>query len=121
MHLFRPAAHRVTAWLSDGSVAATCRWTAGSPVYVDPKQSPKNPKSDFTAPCSARVSLFVPNEQTVQINVAGDPAGDASEKLLVDNIIVVGLGDFMASGEGNPDVKLRECWAERDKTGSLAG
>jgi hypothetical protein len=53
-----------------------------------------------------RVSLLIPNEQAVQVNVAGDPSGDSSERLFVDNLIIVGIGDSMASGEGNPDVPV---------------
>jgi hypothetical protein len=104
---FDPTAHRVTSWLPNGSATATCHWTASLPVFVGPGQSAASPKSDFTAPCNVRVSLLVPNEQTVALAVTGDPTGNASENVRVDNLIIAGLGDSMASGEGNPDVPVR--------------
>jgi len=102
-----PVAHRVTAWVSGGSSGATCSWTADTPVFIRQGQGTAAATPNLTAACDAHVALLVPNEKPVQVTVTGDASGNASEQLLVHNLLIVGLGDSMASGEGNPDVPVR--------------
>ena len=77
-----PAAHKVTAWLSDGSSTATCQWTADSPVFIDQNQTAATPSANLTARCDMRVSLLIPNEKSTPVTVRGDPAGDARRNFL---------------------------------------
>jgi hypothetical protein len=102
-----PKAHRVTAWLTNGNAQATCRWTADSPIFFDSSENSASPKLDLSASCDSRIRLLIPSEGAVQVSVSGDTSGKASDKISVKNLIIVGLGDSLASGEGNPDVPVK--------------
>ena len=66
-----------------------------------------------TQPCSAeaRFDIPYPAGATVSVEIGGREV--ASEKVQVKDLLIVGMGDSFASGEGNPDVPVR---FSRDRT-----
>jgi len=91
-----PDTHSIEATLSGGESGATCQWRF-RPVGA----APRKPDS---APCS---SLYVVEEVPASGGTldALDTQGHvlARATILVQDWLVVGLGDSYASGEGNPD------------------
>lgn len=63
-------------------------------------------KQALTAPdCGTPVFLRVQNGETYTVSVtAGDIAQPVSEPISVRDLLIVGIGDSFASGEGNPDL-----------------
>ncbi|MFD2184120.1 hypothetical protein [Rhodoplanes azumiensis] len=99
-----PADHRVEARLA-GAVdpAARCTWT-----FEDGDSLPRS----VTAPCAEPVNLRVvfgkPTIAVVDIvapdaATSGQPPRRATTEILVQDLLIAGLGDSIASGEGNPD------------------
>jgi lysophospholipase L1-like esterase len=93
-----PADHHVAVVLTDAPTDATCAWTFDN--GDDPPQL-------FNAPCSDDVSLWVrygrPTITTVDIALPDQPPQRITTEILVRDLLVAGLGDSIASGEGNPD------------------
>jgi hypothetical protein len=93
-----PADHHVSVVLTDAPTDATCAWTFDN--GDDPPQL-------FTSPCSDDVSLWVrygrPTVTTVDIALPDHTTQRATTEILVRDLLVAGLGDSIASGEGNPD------------------
>ena len=60
-----------------------------------------------TQPCSEAVRFDIPypDGATVKVEIGGREV--ASEDIRVRDLLVVGMGDSIASGEGNPDVPVR--------------
>ena len=60
-----------------------------------------------TQPCSETVRFEIPypDGATVKVEIGGREV--ASEDIRVSDLLVVGMGDSIASGEGNPDVPVR--------------
>ncbi|MFL9823555.1 hypothetical protein [Rhodoplanes sp. SY1] len=99
-----PADHRIEARLA-GAVdpAAQCTWT-----FEDGDSLPRS----VTAPCAEPVNLRVvfgkPTIAVVDIvapdgAATGQPPRRATTEILVQDLLIAGLGDSIASGEGNPD------------------
>lgn len=93
-----PLDHAVQARLAgqvDG--AAMCAWT-----FDDGDGKPRN----LTAPCNEPVNLRAvfgrPTIVVVDIT-AGSAIARATTEILVHDLLIVGLGDSIAAGEGNPD------------------
>jgi lysophospholipase L1-like esterase len=93
-----PADHHIAAVLTDAPTDATCTWTFDN--GDDPAQL-------LTGPCSDDVSLWVrygrPTITTVDIALPDQPPQRVTTEILVRDLLVAGLGDSIASGEGNPD------------------
>jgi hypothetical protein len=93
-----PADHHVAVVLTDAPTDATCAWTFDN--GDDPPQL-------FNAPCSDDVSLWVrygrPTITTVDIALPDQTPQRVTTEILVRDLLVAGLGDSIASGEGNPD------------------
>jgi hypothetical protein len=93
-----PADHHVAVVLANAPPDATCAWSFDN--GDDPPQL-------FNAPCSDDVSLWVrygcPTITTVDIARPDQPPQRVTTEILVRDLLVAGLGDSVASGEGNPD------------------
>lgn len=105
----RPKTHRVRVWVVNpqslgGSVQ---RWLSGgtTPVKFEacPARYPKGTCVEFDAEYDEREK--VGTEITAAFPGDGFTLGRAN--VLVKDILVVGLGDSYASGEGNPDIPAR--------------
>jgi hypothetical protein len=94
-----PTDHRVTVRAS-GEIAtgAACTWT-----FTDSDAKP----NVVNAACSEAVTFRPRYGRTttasVDIAVSGEPIRRAMEEIAVRDLLVAGIGDSVASGDGNPD------------------
>lgn len=71
-----------------------CQWRIGE-------------EQPIVAPCDEPVTAFVPYPQGAPVSVAVDGEQGISTQVAVKDLLIVGLGDSFASGEGNPDVPVQ--------------
>jgi hypothetical protein len=112
-----PPSHDVELWLSGRGatelVTATCQWWIGGQLVAE-------------ASCAERVSgpgiaLPYPGGAEIAVNVVGEPPIIAEAR--VRDLLIAGLGDSFASGEGNPnqpvafdeDRRFRNMYPERKR------
>lgn len=71
-----------------------CEWHIGTSAPI-------------TAPCDEAATGFMPYPEgaTISVNVEGESAISIDAK--VKDLLIVGMGDSFASGEGNPDVPVK--------------
>jgi lysophospholipase L1-like esterase len=98
-----PKTHRVVAMIENVDEAARldCTWLT-APHGGD------NPRGKVvTQPCNkaARFDIPYPDGAAVKVEIGGREI--ASQDIRVRDLLVVGMGDSIASGEGNPDVPVR--------------
>ena len=62
---------------------------------------------DVTSPCDEPVTLSVPYPDGGTVSVGVDGETPIATDIQVKDLLIVGLGDSFASGEGNPDVPVR--------------
>src|SRR5262249_33683718 len=93
-----PDDHRVSAVLANAPADATCAWS-----FDDGERAPQQ----ITLPCEEEVGARVRYGRTThaQVDIArSDGASDrAATDIAVRDLLVAGLGDSIASGDGNPD------------------
>jgi len=93
-----PADHPVTVRLAGAlPVGATCAWT------FDDGQGPRQSTLDCAEPINLRVPYGQTIAVTVEVSSGAGPVQQAGTEIYVRDIFVAGLGDSIASGEGNPD------------------
>jgi hypothetical protein len=93
-----PSSHAVRLWLSpltrDTLMAEfNCEWRVGE-------------GSAFVAPCDEAVVLDIPWPKGATVTVNAEGEAPIATDIVVKDLLVVGLGDSFASGEGNPDVPV---------------
>jgi lysophospholipase L1-like esterase len=94
-----PTSHEIEVWLSAVSSeplpkSASCLWMI-------------NGTEAGRAPCGEKlggISLPYPDGGEISVSIGGAPAISLSAK--VRDLLIVGMGDSFASGEGNPDVPV---------------
>jgi len=93
-----PTAHHIGVVLANAPPDATCAWTF---------ENPEDPPQQISVNCEEEVKLFVRYGRTttvgVDIMVQGAPLQHATAEIAVRDLLITGLGDSIASGEGNPD------------------
>jgi len=93
-----PDDHRVGAVLANAPAEATCAWS-----FDDGERPPQQ----ITLPCEEEVTARVRYARTthVQVDIArSDGASDrAATDIVVQDLLIAGLGDSIGSGDGNPD------------------
>ncbi len=99
-----PTHHAVLARIKgiDDASTLSCTWLSA------PRGDAKNPRGDaITQPCSepARFVVPYPGGTIVTVEIGGREIARADIK--VRDILVAGMGDSFASGEGNPDMPVR--------------
>jgi hypothetical protein len=94
-----PKSHDIQIWLKplDGNkliAEYNCNWTlnGGAPV---------------TSPCDEPITVGIPYPDGGTVAVGVDGETPISTDIKVKDLLIVGLGDSFASGEGNPDVPVR--------------
>jgi hypothetical protein len=93
-----PADHPVTVRLTGQvPVGATCAWS-----FDDGGGPARTSTIDCAEPLNLRVRYGVPTNVTVDVSSA-DGAQRVAAAIDVRDIFIAGLGDSIASGEGNPD------------------
>lgn len=98
-----PERHRVIAEISgvDEAGELTCTWATA------PKGGSELRGKVIAQPCNEAFVLDVPFPAGAAIKVEIGGREVASADIKVRDILVVGMGDSFASGEGNPDIPVR--------------
>jgi lysophospholipase L1-like esterase len=78
-------------------VGATCAWS------FDDGDGPQASTFDCAEPINLRVRYGGTTVATVDVSSGSDPTQRVSAEIAVRDIFIAGLGDSIASGEGNPD------------------
>ena len=85
----KPKTHAI--WLSTPAISGKCTWRVAGQTISSP---------DCSVPTAATVPSGAKTEVTLSTPSQVDVTKDTIE---VDDVLVVGLGDSFASGDGNPD------------------
>ena len=99
-------------------VGATCAW------WFDDGDGPQKSTLDCAEPISLRVRYGRQTVATVDVSSGSDAPQRISTEIRVRDIFVAGLGDSIASGEGNPDRSVAlsdEGFCFRSYLGTAAG
>lgn len=93
-----PADHRIEMRLTGTSPQNTCAW-----VFDEGDGQPRN----YTGTCGEemriRLAYGKPATVTVDVTVPNAPPLRATAEIAVRDLLIAGLGDSIAAGEGNPD------------------
>jgi lysophospholipase L1-like esterase len=93
-----PDDHRIGAVLANAPADATCAWS-----FDDGERPPQQ----VTLPCDEEASVRVrygrPTHAQVDIARSDGASDRATTDILVRDLLIAGLGDSIASGDGNPD------------------
>jgi len=96
-----PTDHRVGVVAINAPAGATCAWTF---------ENGQDPPQAVTVPCQEEVRLRVrygrPTLATADIPLPDGTIKRATAEILVRDLFIAGLGDSIASGEGNPDRQI---------------
>lgn len=93
-----PADHPVTVRLvGQIPIGATCAWT------FDDGQGPRQSTLDCAEPINFRAVYGVTTVATVDVSSGTQAPLRVTTEIAVRDILIAGLGDSIASGEGNPD------------------
>jgi lysophospholipase L1-like esterase len=96
-----PIDHPVTVRLSGVlPVGATCAWS------FDDGDAPQLSTFDCAEPVNLRARYGRPTIASVEVSSGQEPAQHVSTEIMVRDVFIAGLGDSIASGEGNPDVPI---------------
>jgi hypothetical protein len=93
-----PQEHRVVATLSGAPANATCAWT-----FDDGDSVPRQATLGCAEEAQLRVVYGRPTIATVEVTLADGGTQRATTEILVRDMLIAGLGDSIAAGEGNPD------------------
>src|ERR1700751_58236 len=94
----QPTEHAVVVRLTGAvPVGATCAWT------FDDGDGPQQSTFDCAEPVNLRVRYGKTTVATVDVSSGQDVSQKISTEIRVRDIFIAGLGDSIASGEGNPD------------------
>jgi len=95
-----PADHGVEVRLAGMVPAgATCTWSFG----LEGNSASSTASAECSAPVRARVLYGKPTKVTVDVAAPGETARRATADIAVRDVLIAGLGDSIASGDGNPD------------------
>jgi len=94
-----PVDHPVVTRLAGAiPVGATCAWS-----FDDGDGPPRQSTFDCAEPINLRVHYGRPTVATVEVSSGPETPQRISTEIRVRDIFIAGLGDSVASGEGNPD------------------
>jgi lysophospholipase L1-like esterase len=94
-----PTEHPVTVRLTGQiPVGATCAWS-----FDDGDGPPRQSTFDCAEPVNFRARYGRPTVAIVDVSSGPDTPQRVSAEIMVRDIFIAGLGDSIASGEGNPD------------------
>ncbi|MBB1093111.1 hypothetical protein HUU61_17705 [Rhodopseudomonas palustris] len=93
-----PTEHPVTVRLAGAvPVGAICAWT------FDDGDDPRNATQDCAEPIDFRARYGKPTVASVDVTSGAEAPQRASTEIMVRDFFIAGMGDSIASGEGNPD------------------
>ncbi len=107
-----PRSHVVVVWARDVQpLGANCTWLTA------PLGRGKGRGKATTQACSEPVALEIPYPAGAEVTLEIDGAKAAEETVVVQDLLIAGLGDSFGSGEGNPDLPVR---FSRERTADYA-
>ena len=93
-----PSDHPITVRLTgEVPVGGTCAWS------FDDGDGPQKSTFDCAEPVNLRVRYGRTTVASVEVSSGPEPPQRVSTEIMVRDIFIAGLGDSIASGEGNPD------------------
>ncbi len=93
-----PADHPVTVRLTGNvPVGAICAWA------FDDGDGPRQSSADCSEPVNLRVRYGKPTAASVDVSSGSEASQRVATDITVRDVLIAGLGDSVASGEGNPD------------------
>src|SRR4051812_19341840 len=93
-----PVDHAITVRLTGAApVGAICAWS------FDDGDGPQQSTFDCAEPVNLRARYGRPTVATVDVSSGSEAPQRISEAIKVRDVFIAGLGDSIASGEGNPD------------------
>jgi hypothetical protein len=93
-----PVDHAIIVRLTGAiPVGATCAWS------FDDGDGPQQSTFDCAEPVNLRARYGRATVATVDVSSGSEPPQRVSTEIMVRDIFIAGLGDSIASGEGNPD------------------
>ncbi|MDH4982848.1 hypothetical protein [Hyphomicrobium sp. D-2] len=97
-----PTSHRAIFRITniDEAAGLSCTWLTA------PRSGPVRGDA-VTLPCSEEVRFDIPYPSGARVTVEIGGREVAAEDVQVKDLLVVGMGDSFASGEGNPDLPVR--------------
>ena len=96
-----PVDHPVTVRLTGQvPVGATCAWS------FDDGEAPQQSTFDCAEPVNLRARYGRPTVATVEVSSGPDAPQRVATEIMVRDLFIAGLGDSIASGEGNPDRQI---------------
>ncbi|BAT59686.1 hypothetical protein GJW-30_1_02219 [Variibacter gotjawalensis] len=93
-----PSDHRVGVKFSGAPQGATCIWS-----FEQVERETQRVEKPCSEEAQVRVAYGAPAFATVDATRADGTAQRAQAEILVRDLLIAGLGDSIASGEGNPD------------------
>ncbi len=99
-----PTHHAVIAKITgiDDAKTLSCTWLSS------PRGDANNPRGDaITQPCSEPARFVVPYPGGAEVTVQIGGRQVAKTEIKVRDVLIAGMGDSFASGEGNPDMAVR--------------
>ncbi|ABD87030.1 hypothetical protein [Rhodopseudomonas palustris] len=94
-----PTEHPVTVRLTGAiPVGATCAWS-----FDEGEGPPRTSTLDCVEPINFRARYGRPTLVNVEVSSGAEAAQRVTGEIMVRDILIAGLGDSIASGEGNPD------------------
>ena len=98
-----PDSHRIVAGLKDLPDAETvdCTWLTA------PRGARARRGAAITTRCDREVEIDIPYPAGARLTVEVGGREIAGEDIRVADLLIVGMGDSFATGEGNPDVPVR--------------
>jgi hypothetical protein len=93
-----PADHRVELRLTGASPQAICTW-----VFDEGEGAPRNYTGACGEPVRIRFAYGKPANVTVDVAVPNGPSLRTTAQIEVRDLLIAGIGDSIAAGEGNPD------------------
>lgn len=97
-----PKSHGVVVTITDvGDPDASCQW------QVRTGRGFKKKHKTISGPCAGPMRFDVPYPRGAQLTVTSQDREIAKEVIKVRDVLIAGMGDSFASGEGNPDVPVR--------------
>ncbi len=93
-----PADHRIEMRLIGTSPQNSCAW-----VFDEGDGQPRNYSGSCGEEVRIRLAYGKPTIVTVDVTVPNAPPQRATTEIAVRDLLIAGLGDSIAAGEGNPD------------------
>ncbi len=93
-----PASHRVRFSLAEAPAAANCIWR-----FEDAAGTADLPETACASAVTQRIKSGQKTTARVEIKIPDQPSFVTSQEVEVRDLLIAGIGDSIASGEGNPD------------------